>query len=55
VSTTDIATRLAISEGTVRSHVKNILSKLEVHSKAEAVMTGVRLGLIGGGGEPPLH
>jgi len=48
VSTTDMAARLAISEGTVRSHVKSILSKLEVHSKAEAVMKGVRLGLIGG-------
>jgi two-component system response regulator DegU len=52
VSTAEMARNLAIAEGTVRSHVKSILSKLEVHSKAEAVMKGVRLGLIGGGSPP---
>jgi len=45
-STADMADRLSIREATVRSHVKSILSKLEVHSKAEAVMKGIRLGLI---------
>ncbi|HLX13236.1 MAG TPA: response regulator transcription factor [Bacteroidota bacterium] len=33
----EIAERLFISEETVRSHIKNIYRKLEVHSKAEAV------------------
>jgi len=49
-STLEMAEALAISEHTVRTHVKRILSKLEVHSKAEAVMVGVRLGLIRTGG-----
>jgi PAS domain S-box-containing protein len=35
--TADIATRLHISNLTARNHVQNILDKLEVHSKAEAV------------------
>ncbi len=45
-STREMAESMAISEHTVRTHVKRILSKLEVHSKAEGVMKGVRLGLI---------
>jgi PAS domain S-box-containing protein len=35
--TPDIATRLHISTLTARNHIQNILDKLEVHSKAEAV------------------
>jgi DNA-binding NarL/FixJ family response regulator len=37
VSTLDIAVALTISPMTVQSHVKNILSKLGVHSKVDAV------------------
>ena len=33
----DISTRLGISAHTTRGYVQNILEKLEVHSKAEAV------------------
>lgn len=36
-TTPDIARRLHISPVTVRNHIQNILEKLEVHSKAEAV------------------
>jgi two-component system nitrate/nitrite response regulator NarL len=36
-STVDIASTLSISPMTVQSHVKNILSKLGVHSKVDAV------------------
>jgi DNA-binding NarL/FixJ family response regulator len=36
-ATADIATRLHISNLTARNHIQNILEKLEVHSKAEAV------------------
>ncbi len=36
-ATPDIARRLHISRVTVRNHIQNILEKLEVHSKAEAV------------------
>jgi PAS domain S-box len=37
-STPEIADRLHISQLTARSHIQNILEKLEVHSKAEAVV-----------------
>lgn len=36
-ATAEIATRLHISTLTARNHIQNILEKLEVHSKAEAV------------------
>lgn len=36
-TTPEIASRLSISTLTARNHIQNILEKLEVHSKAEAV------------------
>src|SRR4029079_17132947 len=36
-STDEIAETLVVSDETVRSHVKNILRKLDVHSRADAV------------------
>jgi NarL family two-component system response regulator LiaR len=36
-STVEIASELQITEGTVRAHVKHILAKLGLHSRAEAV------------------
>jgi DNA-binding NarL/FixJ family response regulator len=44
-STSDIAADFGISRMTVQSHVKNILSKLGVHSKIEAVTLAWRYGL----------
>jgi DNA-binding NarL/FixJ family response regulator len=41
-----IAWRLSISEHTVKFHVASILSKLGASSRAEAVATGIRRGLI---------
>ena len=35
--TAEIASRLHISNLTARNHIQNILDKLEVHSKTEAV------------------
>jgi two-component system NarL family response regulator len=45
-SNKEIGASLFISEGTVKSHVKGIFSKLNVISRTEAVATATRRGLI---------
>ena len=45
LSTREIADQLAISPMTVQSHVKNLLAKLGVHSKVEAVRVAWREGI----------
>lgn len=45
-STTGIAMLLCISEHTVRNHIAQILFKLHVHSRIEAISLGRQLGLI---------
>jgi len=45
-STEDIATSLFISVPTTRNHVQNILRKLDVHSKLEAVSRAIRTHLL---------
>lgn len=42
----EIAERLVVSEETVRSHAKHILSKLQQPNRAQAVLAAVRAGLI---------
>ena len=49
LSSTDIGERLFISKNTLRTHVQNIMAKLHVHSKLEAVTVGLRYRII----EPP--
>jgi DNA-binding NarL/FixJ family response regulator len=38
----DVASRLGISENTVKNHVRNILEKLRLHSRMEAVLYAMR-------------
>ena len=45
-NTLEVAERLCISEATVRNHVRNILNKLEVHSRLEAVCLAIDRGLL---------
>jgi RNA polymerase sigma factor (sigma-70 family) len=44
--TAEVARRLSISPQTVQTHVRNILAKLRVHSKLQAVAFAVRSGAI---------
>jgi NarL family two-component system response regulator LiaR len=46
LNNTQIAQRLFISPATVKSHVSNILSKLNVTGRTEAVALAIRHGLI---------
>jgi LuxR family maltose regulon positive regulatory protein len=46
LTSTEIANELVIAPSTVRSHVKNIYSKLGVHRRAECVQRAQELGLI---------
>jgi DNA-binding NarL/FixJ family response regulator len=49
LGTQDMASALSISPSTVRNHVRNILSKLQVHSRLEAVVYALQHGLVGKG------
>jgi DNA-binding NarL/FixJ family response regulator len=46
MSNKDVADQLFISENTVKNHVRNILEKLHLHSRMEAVMYAVRKRLL---------
>ncbi len=45
-STKDIAIFLDISEKTVRNHISNVIQKLEVNGRAQAVIELLKLGEI---------
>jgi DNA-binding NarL/FixJ family response regulator len=45
-SSETISTTLGMSPHTLRTHVQNILTKLSVHSKTEAVVAAIRMGKI---------
>ena len=46
MSVDDIAADLGLSVHTVRNHVRSILTKLQARSQLEAVVEGVRTGLV---------
>ncbi len=46
ITNKEVAEQLYISENTVKNHVRNILEKLHLHSRMEAVMYAVRMGLL---------
>lgn len=41
-----VADRLGVEYGTVRSHVRNLIAKLEVHNKMQAIVRAAQLGLL---------
>lgn len=47
MSSTDIAHELYLSPNTVRTHIKRIYGKLDVHSRGDAVERARQLGLLG--------
>lgn len=47
----DIARRLSVSSNTVRTHIQNVLTKLQVHSRLEAAAFAVRHGIV----KPPMR
>jgi DNA-binding NarL/FixJ family response regulator len=46
LSNSEIAVELMVSVETVKSHVRNVLLKLRVRGRIQAVVTGLRLGLV---------
>jgi DNA-binding NarL/FixJ family response regulator len=47
ISGGQIARKLSVSPNTIRSHIQNIRSKLNVHSRLQAVTLGIRHGIRG--------
>ncbi len=52
-SPSEIAERLGISRHTLRTHVQNILTKLGVHSKLQALAHAIRFGKVEARGPLP--
>lgn len=46
LSNLEIATALGIAEGTVKTHIKSILAKLEARDRSQAMVIGMKRGLV---------
>jgi DNA-binding NarL/FixJ family response regulator len=46
LSSSRVAERLGIRESTVRGHIKSLLQKLQVHTQLQAVLVGIRAGVV---------
>ncbi|WP_027346959.1 response regulator [Hamadaea tsunoensis] len=53
LSNTDIAGSLGVAEGTVKTHVNRLMSKLGLASRAQAVVVAYETGLVRAGGTGP--
>jgi DNA-binding NarL/FixJ family response regulator len=53
LSNGEIAERLVVSEGTVKTHLNRSMAKLNVSSRAQAVVLAYESGLVVPGGQPP--
>ena len=46
LSNKEIAAKLIISEKTVKNHIANIFSKLQVNDRTQAILVALRKGLV---------
>ncbi len=46
LTSSGVADQLGICESTVRGHIKSLLHKLQVHTQLQAVLVGIRAGVV---------